>query len=304
MIIGLEGKPHYAKAMKRTLCLVLAGFFAAVFLLILPLGLAWWQVEGLHLPTAADRLARPRATVIPDYSLDAVRRGAPVPRIYLARLPGNLGTLTARERKRRFLAIMLPLVLRVNELIADDRRRLDALSRKITAGEHLRSFERAWLVRLARDYRTEPGDIPALAIRMEAIPPSLVLAQAAIESGWGTSRFARLGNALFGQWSYDGQGLVPARRESGKNHRIRTFPSLMHSVYGYMRNLNTHQAYRRLRIKRLTLIQAGRPGGADLADTLINYSQRGAAYIEDIRLVIRANRLAPLDQARLASWPR
>jgi len=290
--------------MKRTLSLVLAGFFAAGFLFVLPLGLAWWQVEGLHLPTAADRLARPHATVMPDYSLEAVRQGAPVPRIYLARLPENIGALGPRERKERFLTIVLPLVLRVNELIADDRQRLDAMMQKITAGKRLRSFERAWLVRLAHDYRTEPGDIPALAIRMAAIPPSLVLAQAAIESGWGTSRFARLGNALFGQWSYDGQGLVPARRESGKNHRIRTFPSLMHSVYAYMRNLNTHQAYRRLRIKRLTLIQTGEPGGADLADTLINYSQRRAAYVEDIRLVIRANRLAPFDRARLASWPR
>ncbi len=133
--------------------------------------------------------------------------------------------------------------------------------------------------------------------RVDGVPPSLVLAQAAEESGWGTSRFVREGNALFGQWTWtdDHRGIVPAEREEGESHRIRAFSSVKGAIQAYVRNLNTHPAYDRFRLQR-----ALGASGYDLTATLDKYSERGLKYVETLRTIMQSNRLIALDQARLS----
>jgi Bax protein len=137
--------------------------------------------------------------------------------------------------------------------------------------------------------------------RADIIPPSLALAQAAEESGWGTSRFALEGNALFGQWTFAVKGaLVPKNRDAGKAHRVRAFTSLLDAVRAYVRNLNTHKAYRHFRRERQALRQADRQlAGTVLARTLSSYSERGNKYVRTIQSIITGNQLQNLDKARL-----
>lgn len=139
--------------------------------------------------------------------------------------------------------------------------------------------------------------------RVDIIPPSLALAQAAKESGWGTSRFARNGNALFGQWTWDeDQGMEPKDRPEGTDHLVREFDTLLDSVEAYMLNLNRHRAYRELRSLRAGMRKRGEPiDGISLAGGLESYSELGMEYVERIRSMIDLNQLLALDNAELAS---
>lgn len=230
-----------------------------------------------------------------------------VPRLFLASLPDRLPAIeSVNTRKEVFIRTMLPLVLRANEMVLSQRRHLVVLAERIGEGDALDEDDLAWLDRLALDYNVKATD-PAVAVRhllnrVDAVPPSLALAQAAIESGWGTSRFAQQGNALFGQWTFEpGTGIVPAGREEGATHEIKTFPHLLDAVRAYLRNLNTHRAYRELRDRRARMRAEGVPLDAlALADTLTRYSERGQAYVDSLKSVIRYNRLRVLDRLRLA----
>ncbi len=231
--------------------------------------------------------------------------GAPaeVPRRFVTHLPGDWRDIAdADQRKRGFVALMLPLVLAVNERILAQRARLEGLLGRRASGQKLWVGDRAWLRALSRAYRAGPDRPDELLRRVDALPPSLVIAQSAIESGWGASRFAIEGNALFGQWTWGrGAGIVPLDRDQGKSHKIRKFGQLADSVAAYMRNLNVHSAYGRLRDIRARGRAAGaRTGGMTLAGTLERYSERGAEYVADVRGIISTNGLAALDGARLA----
>lgn len=292
---------------------------------IVPAGLAVYEVEEAeyevffddpvlyhaHLP-APERPEAVFATL--GYRPQAVREAqAPVPRRFLASLPGGLDRIErADERKRIFVATLLPLVLRANELIARDRARAELLRARIESGAEIDPLAAEWLVALAERYKLGPVasveeiDFDALLRRVDIIPPSLALAQGAIESGWGTSRFARLGNAIFGQWTWDPNmpGLVPEQRSAGKRHRVRAFEFLIDSVRGYMHNLNTAPAYSGLRLMRAQLRARNQPlRGLPLASTLIRYSERREAYIADLRTIITSNRLSEFNEARLAPAP-
>lgn len=239
-----------------------------------------------------------------DYRLQAVAAGeARVPRLFVARLPRDWGEFEdARARKRAFLELMLPLVLHANARLLEDRARLLRLQARQTRGDELARHELRWLQRLAGRYRAGSAKPAVLLRHVDAVPPSLALAQAAVESGWGTSRFARRANALFGQWTWeeDGGGVVPRARAAGARHRVRAFDSLAESVAAYMRNLNSHPAYAGFRERRAALRAAGEPlGGVALARTMARYSQRGEAYVGELIALIRANGLARLDHARL-----
>lgn len=243
---------------------------------------------------------------------DVENDGLPVPRVFMSRLPESMPNLETRQKKRLFTAIMLPLVLRANELILQDRAHALNLFERLDNGEQLEPLEKSWLVRLASEYRIPAEDVThlnrtELLKRVDAIPPSLAIAQAVIESGWGTSRFAQAGNALYGQWVWGnrpGVGIVPEGREDGETHRIRRFDYLIQSVQGYARNLNTHNAYQTLRQRRAGARDSGEPaGGNQLAGTLTAYSQRGEDYTHDLRRIIRVNHFSSLDDARLEpSW--
>jgi Bax protein len=237
------------------------------------------------------------------YRLDASTDGGlAVPRVIVSTLPPDLSRLGEIDlRKSVFFQLLLPLVLQVNEAILDQRHRVVELRDRLAAGEPVTSEERHWLGEIASYYGVAPDDFDGLLKRVDIVPPSLALAQGAIESGWGTSRFALEGNALFGQYTNDeSSGLVPASLTEG-DVRVHAFSGLLEAVLSYERNLNTHPAYRGFRNMRARERSEGDdPDGYTLAGALTRYSARGDDYVRDVRLVIRANELDPFDDAWLA----
>lgn len=241
------------------------------------------------------------------FDLGAVAaKGEHVPRVFVASLPQDLKDIRdVPKRKALFFKTMLPLVLKVNEDIQAERARLWSMKAVLANKGKISALDRLWLIVMAERYkvaRTTPVRmINALLPRVDVIPPSLALAQAAEESGWGTSRFVREGNALFGEWTWSGKGIVPKGRDEGKTHRIRAFDSLLESVRSYALNINTHRAYRDLRQDRAEQRADGKVlDGWLLARHLESYSQRGLDYVEGLRAIMETNGLDDLDTAKLA----
>ncbi len=236
---------------------------------------------------------------------------ARVPRRFLAALPTRMATVEdVGLKKELFVTAVLPLILRANELIAEDRAMAERLKDKVESGRMLNRYERRWLAAQGRRFAVPPGLtlgtpawFAALLLRLDAIPPSLALAQAAIESGWGTARFAQKGNALFGQWTWKDseRGIVPLKRPKGARYRIRAFDYLIDSVRAYMLNLNRNPAYREFRYLRAALRRDGirDHAGLKLAGTLTRYSTRREAYVAELRAVIVMNRFSRLDAVAL-----
>lgn len=234
-----------------------------------------------------------------------------VPRVFLTRLPQVLPEMdNATEKKRLFVSSLLPVVLRANELIVADRGRLIDIHKKLETGTDLSNAERQWLKTTARTYRvklTKPAtadEVARLLYKVDVVPTSLALAQAAMETGWGTSKFAQKGNALFGEWVWgdDAEGIIPSGREEGKTHKIKSFDYLLDSVRSYMTNLNRHRSYEDLRLRRAELREhAVAVTGAALAPALVDYSERGVDYVNDILSIISYNEFDALDHASLES---
>jgi len=237
-----------------------------------------------------------------------------IPRVYLADVPDTWRERSAKElsvadKKRIFFRLIAPIVLRINELILEDRVRAKELTERLAHGQSVTPDDRAWLTELAVKYkvlestsrRLDSDAFIELLMRVDVVPPSLALAQAASESGWGTSRFAAQGNSLFGQWTW-GKGLKPAEQRTSEfgDQRIAAFDSTAQAAYSYALNLNTERAYRDLRLKRAALRRKSlRISGTVLAETLLNYSERGQAYVDDLKALIRENRLDDADNAYL-----
>jgi len=257
-------------------------------------------------PRAGEALA-PDARALADkfsgvgYGLAGVREGLAVPRLFLTGLPPDLAAVpSARQRKALFLRSLLPLVLRANEALWAKRERMLDLARRLDDGAEVSWSERAWLTGLAEEFDLASDDLEGLRRRVDIIPPALALAQAAAESGWGTSRFARLGNAVFGQRTWlPGNGLVPGRRDGDKRHEVKKFPDLTSSVAAYVMNLNRHPAYRAFRAKRLEMRRNGELDSVALVGTLVRYAEDGQGYLATLKSIIRVNRLLELDHARL-----
>lgn len=209
-----------------------------------------------------------------------------LPPVFLAELPDDLKAAPDPDtRKAVFVAIVLPHVLYANEQIRTDRRRLQRLHRRISAAKPLRKRDRAWLEQISRIYRTKPLDTAALLRRVDVVPPRLAIAQAVQESGWGTSRFAQAGNALFGQHAPVGEGAIQA--SGNANVALKSFDTLQESVRDYMRNLNRHRAYRGFRVARAGMRASDLPLDAvKLAGTLARYSEEGQLYVERLRTVM------------------
>ena len=237
------------------------------------------------------------------YKLDSVRQRGEVPRLFIARLPSDLRELPrAEQRKVTFIKSTLPLILNANELIERERRQIIELRDRVLLGQKLAPEDTAWLADTADEYGLDSLDFDALLKRVDVVPPSLAIAQAAEESGWGTSRFAREGNALFGQRAYrtHRKGIVPHERQEGKKFRVRAFDYLIDGVRAYVHNLNSHFAYEDFRDLRAFLrAERGHIDGYALAGSMLRYSERGADYVETIRLIMRANALQVFDAARL-----
>lgn len=202
-------------------------------------------------------------------------------------------------RKQAFVDYFLPLIKAENARVLERRNRLLEMDSIAELG----FFERRWVQQLASDYRLKAFDPSKreqrsqLLSRVDIIAPSLILAQAANESAWGTSRFARQANNFFGHWCFKtGCGLVPASREAGAKHEVAAFGSATESLQRYMLNLNTHSSYqdfRRIRAEKRAAQTVA--GGSDLAGGLLSYSERGAAYVADIRQMIAFNGWAKFD---------
>ena len=197
------------------------------------------------------------------------------------------------EKKKAFFNFIRPGVVNANRVIALDRQYLLDLQ---TNFDSEREAPKRYLS-LLKHYRmdTDVLDGPTLARllrRVDIIPNGLVMVQAANESGWGTSRFARLGLNFFGQWCFSkGCGLVPSARNNDASHEVKVFSSVDASIASYLRNLNTHPAYRHLRDVRAVLREHNEPVTASkLATGLTSYSERGEEYVLELLQMLRHNK--------------
>ena len=231
------------------------------------------------------------------YDLKGVRAGQKVKPIYLTKLPKDLKTFGDTKKKRElFIKIVLPLILDENNKIAEDRKKLF----KIISKNFNTVGERVWLKRRFREYKIEDQDLAKLKMRMDIIPVSIAIAQAANESGWGTSRFALEGNALFGQWTWSKKGISPKNKDPDQSHKILQFQILKASVRAYKNNLNTHNAYKEFRETRAKLRQENkRIIGLDLTKYIKNYAAIGEKYVAIIDGIIENNSLTDFDKADL-----
>ncbi|MDG2051160.1 MAG: glucosaminidase domain-containing protein [Myxococcota bacterium] len=231
-------------------------------------------------------------------SLQELQKSGSVPDIQFDRLPSDLNSLPGR-RVDLFLSLVLPAALRVNAAILADRKDLIQLSRK----SELAGSEKKKLLALAQSYGLESASIPELLKRVDTVPTSLILAQAADESGWGRSRFAIEGNALFGQHTNNpNQPSIEAR---DANVRLAAFKTLCGSVKAYVANLNSTRAYAPFREIRSELRKKDQPlSGIALVAGLSQYSERGESYLVDLRSIIQHHDLEDLDKARLVGPSR
>jgi uncharacterized FlgJ-related protein len=254
------------------------------------------------------------------YSAEAWTNGSrAVPRLYLTEIPERWRDQVSLEvsvevKKQLFFRLLMPVVLSANEMILRDRALAAEFVSRRGREDSLATAEASWLARLAARYGviSSEHDVPdsaalteLLTFRLLPIPVSLVMAQAAEESGWGTSRFAAEGNALFGQWAWSGRRIRPAQQRADLgDYGIAAFEAPLQSVVAYMLNLNTHAAYAELRAQRAEMSESGSSAtGWALAETLTRYSERGQEYVETLHTIMRVNRLDATDEAYLDDGP-
>ena len=232
-----------------------------------------------------------------NYNLKDIRETKLVKPIDIGLLPKEIKSIgNTKKRKDMFIKIVLPLIVKENNKIRVDRKRLFTILNKNSNTD----IEKKWLEKKYKQYGVRKNDLSTLKIRMDEIPVSLAIAQAAKETGWGTSRFALKGNALFGQWTWSGDGLKPKNADEGKDHKVMKFHSLRLSVRAYLRNLNTHSTYKNLRKVRTELRNQNRSlDSLILSKYLDKYAETGSQYIEVLQKIIEQNNLKDFDEARL-----
>ena len=232
-----------------------------------------------------------------DYKLDDVRETKLVKPVALTLLPAEIKMIeSTKKRKEFFIQIVLPLVLKENNNIRLDRKMLFSIINKSNNTQ----LEKKWLEKKYKQYGVNSKDLSVLKVRMDEVPVSLAIAQAAKETGWGTSRFAQEGNALFGQWTWSGEGLKPKEADENKGHKVMKFNVLQASVRAYQRNLNTHPSYENFRLARAQLRDAGKIlDSIVLSQFLDNYAETGNQYVEVLQKIIKQNNLKDFDDAKL-----
>jgi len=229
-----------------------------------------------------------------------------VPRLYFSKISkewkSTSDELSVKEKKNIFFRLITPLVLMSNEDIMKEKKRL---KHEPKDSQWLKELAVKYRVSTKDDERLSDAQIKKLNKRVDIVPPSLALAQAAEESGWGTSRFAAQGNALFGQWDFSGKGMRPKeQRKKLGDYGLARFDTPLDSVKGYMLNLNTTAAYKKFRSMRQQLRQQDKPvTGWKLAESLDKYSERGQEYIDGLHQMMSYNKLQPVDEAYLSKGP-
>ena len=232
-----------------------------------------------------------------DYNLNDVRKKKLVKPIALTLLPQEIKMIeNVKKRKELFIQIVLPLIIQENNNIRLDRKTLFSIINKSINTD----LEKKWLEKKFKQYGVNSKDLSVLKIRMDEIPTSLAIAQAAKETGWGTSRFAQEGNALFGQWTWSGEGLKPKDADKGEGHKVMKFNVLQASVRAYHRNLNTHSTYKDFRKTRAQFRDLNKPlDSMVLSKYLNNYAETGNQYVEVLQKIITQNKLKDFDDAKL-----
>ena len=232
-----------------------------------------------------------------DYNLKDIRKNKLVKPISIDLLPSEIKSIeNVKKRKELFIQIVLPLILEENKKIRIERRTLFSILNKNSNSEE----ERNWLKSKFKQYGVVNSDLATLKIRMDEIPVSIAIAQAAKETGWGTSRFAQQGNALFGQWTYDGEGIKPAGSEVGDTHKVMKFKILKASVRAYQRNLNTHSGYKKFRkVRAIQRDVYGTLNSLELVQYLDKYAETGVEYTKILKQIIEQNKLVDFDDAKI-----
>ena len=232
-----------------------------------------------------------------NYNLKDVRKTKLVKPVKLSLLPNEMKKIeNTKKRKNLFIQIILPLIIEENNRIKLNRKKLFTILNK----NHNSNSENKWLNQKFKQYGVVNKDLSTLKVRMDTIPVSLAIAQAAKETGWGTSRFALEGNALFGQWTWSGEGIKPADADNNATHKVMKFKILKSSIRAYQRNLNTHSGYKEFRMARAELRDNRRNlDGIILATYLDRYAETGKEYVKIIKQIIKQNNLTDFDDVKL-----
>ncbi len=231
------------------------------------------------------------------YNLEKIRKNKIVKPVIISLLPNEIKKIeSTKKRKNLFIQIVLPLILEENERIKIDRTKLFSILNKNINTD----LEKRWIREKFKQYGVVNKDLSTLKIRMDMVPVSLAIAQSAKETGWGTSRFALEGNALFGQWTWEGEGIKPSGADTNSKHKVMKFKVLKASVRAYIRNLNTHRSYksfRRVRAEQRDNFQ--KFDSLELADYLDKYAETGKDYVKILKQIIKQNLLTDFDDAKI-----
>ena len=231
------------------------------------------------------------------YNLNDVRKEKLVKPVALTLLPQEMKRIeNIKKRKNLFIQIILPLIIKENNNIRLDRKKLFSILNK----NKNTKLEINWLTLKFKQYGVINKDLSTLKIRMDEVPVSMAIAQAAKETGWGTSRFAQEGNALFGQWTWSGEGIKPAGADTNSKHKVMKFKVLQASVKAYQRNLNTHSSYKEFRGARAEFRDKKKElDSLVLSKYLDKYAETGKEYVRILQQIIRQNKLTDFDDAKL-----
>ena len=215
----------------------------------------------------------------------------------LDHLPKEMKSIeNIKKRKTLFIQIVLPLIIEENTKIKLDRKKLFVVLNKNNNSKS----DLVWLKKKFKQYGVVENDLSTLKIRMDEIPASLAIAQAAKETGWGTSRFAQKGNALFGQWTWSGNGIKPAAADNNSTHKVASFRVLKASVKAYQRNLNTHSSYKEFRKERaIQRDNDGKLNSLELVKYLDKYAETGIEYTKILIKIIKQNSLQDFDDVKI-----
>jgi Bax protein len=234
-----------------------------------------------------------------NYNLKDIRQGKAVDPVFLSKLPTGIANIdNIGDRKKLFIKVILPLVIYENNKILEDRNYLNQISSEKSLSEQ----ETVWLNKKLKEYKVKAGDIEELKKRMDVIPPSLAIAQAAYETGWGTSRFAMEGNSLYGARTWKkGKGIVPNDRGEEQKFEVLSFKIIRASISSYKKNLNTHQSYNEFRKARaMQRKEKNRVFGLELSQYLNKYSEIGDVYVQRLKKIIEQNSLTDFDESVLS----
>ena len=239
-----------------------------------------------------------------EFSVDSFLNDESANLIIFSSLPDDFMEIkSVNERKKLFINTLLPIIYSENLKILEDRKKILDWWNESQGENFSRDFWPSWLFELSEKYETSDSNLGNLLIKVDIIPISMALAQAAIESGWGTSRYLREGNAIYGQYTFEkDRGIRPERRESDEKFFIKKFSNLSESTRSYFKNINTHRAYDDFREERKKLRMNGvKLSGVKLVKFLTSYSERRDEYVKDVENIIQSNNFMKFDNSYLAN---